>query len=77
MLAVDADTTVRQFVALNPNAPAAILARLAGDMTEYPRQGVAGNPSTPADILTKLARDDILGVWHRAVTNPNVILESI
>jgi hypothetical protein len=67
-----AELTVLLAAAVNPNAPLADLARLAGDPRVLVRSAVAVNPATPAECLRRLVVDDEPQVRARADVNPSL-----
>lgn len=54
--ALDADPSVREFVAAQRQTPVEVLIRLASDHDRSVRLKVAGNPSTPSDVLDRLSK---------------------
>ena len=57
LLAVDANSKIRESVASSPNTPADVLAALAGDADEGVRACVAKNEATPCDVLRSFVND--------------------
>ena len=62
----------RRSVGRNPGCPPEILARFAGDPSDYVRRAVAANRQTPIEIVEALADDESTWVRRAVASNPGV-----
>ena len=74
-LSGDPDWQIRNSVALNPEAPTALLDILANDKNDFVRQSVLENPNTSMETLKNFAFDEDDDVQIAFIKNPRVTVE--